>query len=342
MGEKVLWDFLLESLPGSVGVDTRLVGKKGEYSKNAREYINHTHPNIQVVIQNASFIRTVDETRYTIAFLQDDLRAMKQKSNIQEQNLWLAKKLVTNSIITALSYPEYDFELISVGVDSNLFVPMDKFEVRKEHGFKDERIGIFVGNFSEVKGWSKVRECIEQFPEIKWILVSKYDESFSAPNVQVYNRISQQTLVKLLNCADFFIIGSPVETQCLAAIEACLCNVPVIMQDVGIFTQFSEEEHSKTGIFGGDFISAIREIQDHTFSPRQVIIDKKLTVNDSMQKWNQLLNNIFQELMIEQIKPSPKASPKKFRKLRFRLERSWRNSILFKLTRIDNLNIYTF
>lgn len=342
MGEKVLWDFLLESLPASIGVDTRLVGKEGEYSKNARNYINRTHPYIRVIIQNATFIGTVDETRYTVAFLQDNLRDMNKISKVQEQNLRLARKLVTNSITTALSYPEYDFEIIPVGVDATLFVPMNKSEMRKEFDFKDGRIGIFVGNFSEVKGWSKVRECIEHFPEIKWILVSKYDETFSAPNVRVYNRISQLLLAKLLNCADFFIIGSPVETQCLAAIEACLCNIPVIMQNVGIFTQYSEEERSQIGLFGDDFISAIREIQYHAFLPRQVILDKKLTVHDSMNKWNQLLTNIFQELTIEQVKPSITAKPGKFSKLRFRLEYTWKYGFLPKFPFIGRLNISTF
>jgi glycosyltransferase involved in cell wall biosynthesis len=342
MGEKVLWDFLLESLPASIGVDTRLMGKSGEYSNNARDYINRTHPNIKLIIQNATFIRTVDETRYTVAFLQDDLRAMNMPSKIQEHNIWSAKKLITNSITTALSYPEYDFEIIPVGVDSTLFSPMNKEKMRKEFGFNNEKIGIFVGNFSEVKGWSKVCECIEKFPEIKWILVSKYEESFTAPNVKVYNKIPQQTLAKLLNCADFFIIGSPVETQCLAAIEACLCDVPVIMQNVGIFTQFSEEERSKVGIFGGDFLSAIQGLQDCVFTPRKVILNRKLTVHDSMQLWNQSMTRIFQELAIEQIKPSNKLIPKKFNKMRFKLERSWRNGILYQFTRIRNINIITF
>lgn len=302
MGEKVLWDFLLESLPASVGVDTRTVGNTGDYAKNAHKHIQYNYPNIQVIIQNATFIGTVYESRYTIAFLQDNLRAMSRPSRIaieQELNLRLAKKLVTNSITTALSYPEYDFEIIPIGVDSSLFKPMHKAEVRKEFGFGTGRIGIFVGNFSEVKGWSKVRECIKHFPEITWILVSKYNESFSAPNVRVFNQIPQEKLVRLLNCADFFIIGSPVETQCLAAIEACLCNVPVVMRNVGIFREFTEEERSHVGIFRENFISAIQELEYSVYTPKQVIIDKKLTLNDTIQKWHRLLNQVFQDIMIE-------------------------------------------
>ncbi|KLU67604.1 MULTISPECIES: glycosyltransferase [Desulfosporosinus] len=297
MGEKVLWNFLLEALPSSAGVDMYLAGTEGDYAANARNYIQMHHPEVEVVIQNATFINTVDPSRYTIAFLQDNLRSMGWASAQQEENLRRASILVTNSLQTALSYPEHDFEIIPVGVDLELFKPLDKVEVRKELGFDTGRIGIFVGDFSEVKGWSKVRSCIEQHPEITWILVSKAQETFAAPNVRVFNRIAQTLITKLLNCADFFMIGSPVETQCLAAVEACLCDIPVVMRQVGIFKDLSEEERSRCGIFGEDFEAALQELPNRVFSPRQVMIEKKLSTQDSMEKWYRLLTTVSQKLM---------------------------------------------
>lgn len=297
MGEKVLWNFLLEALPASVGIDMYLAGIQGDYAVNARNYIQEHYPEVEVIIQNATFINTVDPSRYTIAFLQDNLRSMGWANVQQEVNLRRASKLVTNSLQTALSYPEYEFEIIPVGVDLELFKPLDKGEVRQELGFGLGRIGIFVGDFTEVKGWSKVRACIERHPEIAWVLVSKAEETFVAANVRVFNRIPQTLLVKLLNCADFFIIGSPVETQCLAAIEACLCDVPVVMPQVGIFKDFSEEERAECGIFGEDFEAALQELPNRTFSPRRIMIEKKLSTQDSMQKWHHLLTTVSQQLM---------------------------------------------
>lgn len=194
MGEKVLWNFLLESLPCSVGIDMYMAGTKGDYASNARNYIQTHYPDVEVIIQNATFINIVDSTRYTIAFLQDDLRSMGRASGQQEETLRRASKLVTNSLQTALSYPEYDFEIIPVGVDLDLFKPLNKGVVRQECGFGPGRIGIFVGDFSEVKGWSKVRACIEQHPEIVWILVSKTEETFAATNVRVFNRYFSHVL----------------------------------------------------------------------------------------------------------------------------------------------------
>lgn len=296
MGEKVLWNYLLEAIPELIGIDFRTVGEGGNYAQKARQYIESHYPHLAVIIQNATYIDTVDDNRYTIAFLQDDLRSMGRPSEQQEQNLKKAKKLVTNSQRTAQAYSEYSFEIIPIGVDSQLFQPLPRDEVRRNFGFSSETIGIFVGEFSEVKGWSKIIECIQAYPEIVWILVSKYNQSYHAPNVRVFNRISQEHLSKLLNCADFFIIGSPVETQCLSAVESCLCNVPVIMKNVGIFSDFSPEERAQAGIFGEDFIGAIAAVKGHFFQPRELILKKKLTIEATQNQWRLLLAKVFVEI----------------------------------------------
>lgn len=292
MGEKVFWGFLIENLPGAYGIDKNLISKKN-FEEGARKYIDKYHPQTKIIIQNASFINTIDSHRCTIAFLQDDLRSMNRKSLQQETNLRIADKIVANSIQTSLSYSEYDCEIIPVGIDSELFQPMDKSRMRQKHGFGKEKTGIFVGNFSEVKGWSRVVKCIKNHPEITWILVSKCQENFLAKNVRVFNKINQNLLVELLNCADFFIIGSPVETQCLAAVEACFCNIPLVMPLVGIFKDFSNEERSNIGIFADDLEKGIKKIFNQKFQSRNIILKKKLTVLDSMEKWQILMEKII-------------------------------------------------
>lgn len=301
MGERVLWDFLLEGLPSTVGVDGRLVGTDGPYASLAREYIAKSHPEVAVVIQNATFIDTVDPALYTVAFLQDNLRAMGRDSSQQEKTLSAARIAVTNSLLTALSYPEYDFEIIPVGVDSQLFRPMDKSECRAMHGLGPERIGIFVGAFDEVKGWPAVRQCIETFPEITWLLVTKKAESFEAANAKTYSRVPQETLVTLLGSADFFILGSPVETQCLAAIEACLCDVPVVMRNTGVFSELTDDERQQSGVFGDDLVQGVRSVATGTFRPRQIALSKDWTVSDAIGKWRSLLERAMQEVTADRV-----------------------------------------
>lgn len=289
MGEKTMWGFLLEALPNSAGVDMDILGTTENFTSKASEYIKLNFPEDAIVIQNATFIDLLSENHFTVCYLQDNLRAMERNSNQQEANLKHADLLVTNSKLTALSYPDYDFDIIPIGVDGNLFKPDDKKKLRFEFNLPDKKTGIFVGDFSEVKGWSKVKSLIENHSEIFWILVSKDDSSYEAPNVNTFNRISQELLSKLLNCADFFILGSPVETQCLAAIEACLCDLPVIMHNTGIFADFNEAEKALVGYFGEDFETGLNEIYSGNFEPRGMMLRKGLTVDGMTEKWRQLI-----------------------------------------------------
>ncbi len=110
---------------------------------------------------------------------------------------------------------------------------MNKGEVREEFGFGRERIGIFAGDFSEVNGWSKIRTCIEGHPEITgfWFL---------KPSA-VYLRQCENIIIRYPRsvCETFELCGflyqrckrGPVQ----AAIEACLCDLPLIMPRAGIF-----------------------------------------------------------------------------------------------------------
>ena len=289
MGEKTMWGFLLEGLPNSAGVDMDILGSTENFTENASNYISKNFPNSSIVIQNATFIDILNHNRFTICYLQDNLRAMGRKSYQQEANLKRANILVTNSKLTALSYPDYNFEIIPIGVDDKLFKPMDKEALRQEFNFPNKKTGIFVGDFSETKGWAKVKDLINNHSEIFWILVSKDKQEYKRDNCRTFNRIAQDLLAKLLNCSDFFVLGSPVETQCLAAIEAALCDLPIIMRNTGIFADFTESEKAKVGVFGEDFENALSKILQKNFTPRELMIEKGFTINGMVNQWKAVI-----------------------------------------------------
>lgn len=95
-----------------------------------------------------------------------------------------------------------------------------------------------------------------------------------------------------LNCADFFILGSPVETECLAAIEACMCNVPIIIHNTGIFADFSEEDKSKIGYIGQDIEGAIDSVMTGEFQSLEIVLKYHLTIDCMIEKWNELLARV--------------------------------------------------
>lgn len=283
--EKVFWNYLLEFLPGTYKIDYDEVGEK-DFLVTAK---NNLRKKTKIIIQNATFIERVSKNHFTILLLQDDLRGMGRTSKVQEENLYSADLIVTNSIQTSISYKEFDMKIIPIGVNENLFRPLDKINLRVKYGIKANKVGIFVGSFSEVKGWSKVKKCINERRDIFWIVVSKYDENFENENVMKFSNIDQEKLAELLNCADFFIIGSPIETQCLAALEANLCNLPVVMPKVGIFRDFKPSELGLLGEFGDDLMEGINRLDFSKYSPRKVILDKGFTIESTIKEWEKII-----------------------------------------------------
>ena len=272
-------------MPGTYKIDYDEVGEK-DFLVTAK---NNLRAKTKIIIQNATFIERVSKNHFTILLLQDDLRGMGRTSKVQEENLYSADLIVTNSIQTSISYKEFDMKIIPIGVNENLFRPLDKINLRVKYGIKANKVGIFVGSFSEVKGWSKVKKCINERRDIFWIVVSKYNENFENENVMKFSNIDQEKLAELLNCADFFIIGSPVETQCLAALEANLCNLPVVMPKVGIFRDFKPSELSLLGEFGDDLMEGINKLDFSKYSPRKVILYKGFTIESSIKEWEKII-----------------------------------------------------
>lgn len=304
-GEKMFWNFLLEGLPRSVSVDMNLVGaNERNFTEKASAYIREHFPNARFIIQNATFIDLIRPDLHTITLLQDNLRGMNKVSLQQEENLARSHTHIANSIHTASSYPEYVFNITPLGLNEQLFKPGNKKEVRQKHKLPDDkRIGIFVGALSPVKGWDKIEPIIKKRTDIHWILVTKDENSYYTPNVSNFNKISQETLSELYQAADFFIIGSPMETQCLAALEAGLTNLPIIMPITGIFADWTEDERAKCGIFSEYLSDSVDKIANGTYSPRETIISKGLTIPKMIEVWWSTLARL--KLIIKDDEPAP-------------------------------------
>jgi len=336
MGEKVLWDFLL-TLPNVIGLDYKKVG--GRKSFSFIDYMQSNQISPSIIVQNISFMDHIDAPCFKVGFIQDDLRLMNAVSFQQESNLKRSDLLVTNSYYTASSYPEYDFSVASVGVDSELFRVMDQAEVRKEFNIPSyDEIGVFVGALDDVKGWPKVLAVLEKRPNMYLIVVSKYQADFEHERASLFCMLDQQTLAKVLNCADFFILGSKVETQCLAAIEAALCDLPIIMNRTGIFVDIHDEDLNSIGRFGSDFDVAIQELSENKFSPRETIMKYPITINESMNKWK----SIFTQAKFENDKVLYRSnSPVNLKEdlqtnIKLRVEYIYRRKVLYRIIGRDN------
>ena len=303
MGERVLWDFMLEGIPNLIKIDIDVIKQdiiiqnmNISFEQKVSLYIEKYHSDYKAIIQNGSWFSLIPSSKPRIALIQDNLRKMGRFSNIQEYNFKNAEYIITNSNEVDNYYNQRQTVQIPLGVDNKLFAVLDKNEMRKKYKInvdKYKHVGIFVGAMNEVKGWSRVNEIINNHLDTFWIIVSKHKETIQMPNGIVYNQVNQTQLCELYNCADFFIIGSPSETQCLAAIECCLCNVPIIMRDTGFVTNLSIDEKNEIGIIGDNLEEAVYTIKNNKnkYTPRNIAL-KYYSIDEMCNKWIKFLDTI--------------------------------------------------
>jgi glycosyltransferase involved in cell wall biosynthesis len=296
LGERTFWNYMLEGIPEIQGFDHKTLGcHLSQISTEAGKRVS-TMPPDSIVIQNATFLDKVSDANFTIAFLQDNLRSMGRRDVIQESVLRSSQMIVANSHETARSYSEFNPVVISIGIDSSVFYSKDnEEELREKYCVPTDRlVGIFVGDFTEVKGWNEIKRIVDSNPEIFFILVSKRAEGYEVSNTKCFNKVSQNILAELYNCSDFFILGSPIETQCLAALEAGFCGLPIIMKRTGIFMDFTDDQRNQVGVFNNDLSLAFQEFLRDTnrFSPRETLLSLDFGIDSMISKWKALLENL--------------------------------------------------
>lgn len=214
-----------------------------------------------LIIQNANLGRIT--TKYkTISFLQDPLIEIRKyfhplhlrvrarirgritiSNKIEQQMNSLRESIrVTNSNYMANMYKKAGtFKVIPMGVDHELFRPMDKQYVRRKYGIpNDRRVNIFVGSQHPVKGFDKIQRMIQDGSTF-WVLVLKDSQLEPGHNYTAFYRVSQDVLAELYNCADMCIARSVTESFGLSTIEAMFCNIPVDATKTGIFWDWHPE-----------------------------------------------------------------------------------------------------
>jgi glycosyltransferase involved in cell wall biosynthesis len=245
--EETLWSVLEESIPESKGISVNSL------KIPIKEKIDELKPDL--ILQNANLGEISDYP--TVSFLQDPFIEMIKKC--QPMSMLLRAKLrrretfqdklkkqkeslrnsirVTNSNYMANMYNEVgDFRVIPLGINSELFHPMDKIQMRAKYDIpKNKTVKIFVGSQHQVKGFEKIIKMINEDPDIFWILVLKDSKIPDGHNYKVFSKISQSILSELYNCSDVCVSKSITESFGLSLVEAMFCNIPVDVPKIGIF-----------------------------------------------------------------------------------------------------------
>jgi len=123
-------------------------------------------------------------------------------------------------------------DLIPIGVDTDLFRPMENKELlkRKYNIPTNKKIGFWAGTTHRMKGFQNLLVWAQQHPDIYWIIVWKtHSEAGFLPGASNFVHVTQQQLAELMNCADFFLSCGLLRPFFMVEWEAMSCNLPIVI-----------------------------------------------------------------------------------------------------------------
>jgi glycosyltransferase involved in cell wall biosynthesis len=298
--ERVLWNVLVDLLRNSgIRVLEWNTGKVRFplYSLRKLALLNFKPTGKpRVKLQNATYLPQIGGALRSISLLQDRVDA-KRLQNMQEGVLAQSNTVVTNSIpmIDLDSTQHFIWQPLPINdlwIDTPL--PESKSSLKT----------IFVGALDSTKGWEDVKSIIQEHPEIEFVVVSKYEaesESRSIskfPNVQVFHKLSQSDLISVMDSCELFLLGSPFETQCLAAMEAAMRNLALVMKPTGILGEAPNSE--EFGFFSEDLAYAFEKaVKDYSAGrhkeSRKALNEMHFSATEIEQEWFKILSDELKE-----------------------------------------------
>lgn len=314
-GEKVLWGYLAERLE-SMGAKVSLVSSKLAYGrlnslfspvrlwfKTLKAYRRSGAP--RVAFSNATYALSSPGRSRKVVFRQDYPGDM--------LNRWIQRFNIFHSDAVYANDPEF---VESKHRRNSKWIPVPLAEMwwtqapKPAHASLLRKV-IFVGSFSDTKGWPILSELVRKRGDVEWTLVSKYRDdqhglgSPTGNNWTVFRTLPQAKLKELVAASDLLIVASPYETQCLAALEALSQDTPVLTTQTGFLGGFPLGVH-EFGVVSDnlsrDFDLALASLG--TFRPREFLKSLDLIGERSWGNWDSSLRSELEWSFRDLGKPS--------------------------------------
>jgi glycosyltransferase involved in cell wall biosynthesis len=285
-GTKTIWHDLLENIDG---LEDKTFGHTDFYLLADKIILEATlKGKPDYIIRNATYFGPIQMPVKTISLLQD---VMNYEGQIYVCNA--STVVVYNTPYTAALYKYKIFApsvVIPLGIDFDFFKPTQSYA--EELGILPNSI-LFVGeNNVYPKGFDKVKNLIDN-SNYNFCLVMKNDFVTDHPRVKVFNKVDQETMLKIYNSCKMLLCASVVETQHLSGLEAAACNIPLVVTNVGVYFDLVNGEWGRK-VLDDDFASNIQFVFDNydSFKPREFFLQKGYDKLTCINKWKELVNSL--------------------------------------------------
>ncbi len=301
-GEKTLWNYLLEDLNSKdiytkgVEVNEKIRTPYFLRSEFRRGILKNPKP--RLIFQNATYLKNFRSNSSRFILLQDKVQ---NKHILSRQN---SLRKIADAEVTNSTY----FLKNILGSGAKYLLPLPISPIWSLHSNFPSKISesnnlraVFIGAFNETKGWSEVKELVLENKDVFFNLVSKYQSddaglgAESGTNWQIYRCLPQEQLVNVVLDSDFFVLGSPFETQCLAAIECAMLGKPILMKRTGLLASLPDELTNQIGIFtenlktGMAQLIANLKINSTYYDPAEALKSVGIDYQVLRQNWADLL-----------------------------------------------------
>ncbi len=191
------------------------------------------------------------------------------------------------------------------GIDTEVFKPMDRENLRKKYGIPDDKkVIIWSKDFHLAAGYHIVADLVNKFKDIYWVLNFKYKQNYrpKSKNVRILEPMDRAKMAEFYNLGDFLINPSIAESFGYVPLEAMSCGIPTILSNTGFVWEKDINEvveKRKYGLLVSDwstdaYAKAIEIMlkEESGFKPRNHVINEKLTLERWEKEWKDLICEI--------------------------------------------------
>ena len=149
-------------------------------------------------------------------------------------------------------YPNLQVEFIANGVDTNVFFPKSKNDVRKLLDLPlDKKIILFVAEFSTsnpFKGGEIIRKIVSEeiFSDVLFVTIGGNKNFKEKNHFSISHIIDEKILSDLYSACDFLLYPTQADNLPLVVLESMSCGTPVIASKIGGISEIIES--GKDGI----------------------------------------------------------------------------------------------